>query len=146
VGCTATRFHYRFTTFDQRRVLFEEYDRLGRRRGSIKAACAKAHVSRQVFYDWIERYLERGLEGLRYPESRAPKHPRELASKLREDAVAVKEEHPTWGLRKVAVEVGKRMRIKTPAPRTIRKALVLAGFQFREGGRKRQAQEGGLRG
>jgi transposase len=129
----ATKLHYRHTTFDQRRVLFEEWDRLGRRRGSIKAGCAKAHVSRQVFYDWLERYLERGVEGLRYPESRAPKHPRELVSKIKDDCVAVKEEHPKWGLRKVAVEVGKRTGRKTPAPRTVRKALVLEGYRFRKG-------------
>ncbi len=87
--------HYRHTTFDQRGVMFEEWERLDRRYSSVMRACRKAHVSRNVFYDRKERYLEMGGEGLRFPKSRAPKHLRELTSKLRDEATAVKEEHPT---------------------------------------------------
>lgn len=125
--------HYRHTTFDQRRVMFEEWERLDRRYGSVTRACRKAHVSRNVFYDWKERYLERGVEGLRFPKSRAPKHPRELASKLRDEAAAVKEEHPTWGLRKVAAVVARRKGIPIPSHNTIKKALEMAGYTFRTG-------------
>ena len=125
--------HYRHTTFDQRRVMVEEWERLGRKHGSVTRACEKAHVSRDVFYDWKERYLERGVEGIRYPESRAPKHPRELAPKLKEDAAAVKEEHPTWGLRKVAAEVARRRGIPMPSHNTIKRALEMAGYTFRTG-------------
>ncbi len=123
--------HYRFTTFDQRKVLFGEWERLEREHGSVTRACEKAHVSRNVFYDWLERYLEHGVEGLRFPESRAPKHPRELASKLRDDAAAVKEDHPTWGLRKVAAVVARRRGIPMPSHNTIKRALEMAGYTFR---------------
>jgi len=125
--------HYRHTTFDQKRVLFEEWERLGRRHGSVTWACRKAHVSRNVFYGWLERYLEEGVEGLRHPKSRAPKQPRELASKLRDEAAAVKEEHETWGLRKVAAEVARRKGIPIPSHNTIKKALEMAGYTFRAG-------------
>jgi transposase len=125
--------HYRHTTFDQRRVMFEEWERLDRRYGSVTGACRKAHVSRNVFYDWKERYLEHGVEGLRHPESRAPKHPRELASKLTDEAAAVKEEHETWGLRRVAAEVARRKGIPIPSHNTVKKALEMAGYTFRTG-------------
>jgi transposase len=125
--------HFRFTTFDQRRVLFEEWERLDRRHGSVTRACRKAHVSRNVFYDWKERYLEHGVEGLRHPKSRAPKHPRELASKLKDEAAAVKKEHPTWGLRRVGAEVARRKGIPIPSHNTVKKALEMAGYEFRTG-------------
>lgn len=125
--------HYRHTTFDQRRVMFEEWERRGRKHGSVTRACEKAHVSRNVFYDWLERYLEHGMEGIRHPKSRAPKHPRELASKLRDEAAAVKGEHPTWGLRKVAAVVARRRGIPIPSHNTIKRALELAGYTFRTG-------------
>ena len=123
--------HFRHTTFDQKKVLFGEWERLGRKQGSVTKACAKARVSRNVFYDWLERYLELGVEGLRFPKSRAPHHPHELASKIKDVAAEVKREKEHWGLRKVAAEVARRKGIPMPSHHTIKKALLLAGAWFR---------------
>jgi len=123
--------HYRHTTFEQKKVIFEEWERLGRKWGSVTKACRKGHVSREVFYDWKERYLEGGVEALRHPKSFAPHHPRELASKIKDIAADVKREHDHWGLRKIAAEVARRKGIPIPSHHTVKKALLLAGAWFR---------------
>ena len=44
--------YFRETTRQQRILLFETYESTG----SVNVACEKAHVSRQVFYDWKPRF------------------------------------------------------------------------------------------
>lgn len=127
----AKTVHYRETTFDQRKVLFEEWERLGRKYGSIKAACAKAHVSRNVFYNWRDRYFEMGIEGIRFPESRAPKHPRSVAEEIKDLAVKIKKEDQRRGLRQIAAEIARRTGRKKPSPNTVKKAMIMAGYWFR---------------
>jgi len=120
--------HYRQTTYEQRVVLFEEWERLGHAHGSVTMSCKKAHTSTHVFYNWVERYLEYGIEGLQFPISNAPKMPYERASKIKDTAAAVKKDHPTWGLKKIAAEIAFREKIPKPAAETVKRALILAGM------------------
>lgn len=123
--------YFRETTFHQRTVLFKEWERLNRKYGAIAQACKKAHVSRQVFYDWVERYMEYGIEGLRRPISHAPNHPRERVPEIKEDVAKIKKKHLTWGLHKIGAEVSRMQGSSMPSPNTVKKALILEGIFFR---------------
>ena len=48
------------TTREQRHLLFMAWEETG----SVTEACAKAHVSRQTFYNWKARYEEGGYRAL----------------------------------------------------------------------------------
>jgi len=61
------RTYYGFTTFQQRKLLFETWEETGK----ITLACKKAHVSRGLFYYWKARFDEKGYGGLEEFESRA---------------------------------------------------------------------------
>jgi transposase len=123
--------HTRETTFDQRRIMFEEWERLERKHGSITKACNKVHVSTWVFYHWQARYLESGLEGIREGNSHAPKHPHTRAPEIKEEVVRIKDEHPTWGLKKIAGEYEGRTGQKKPAQDTVKAALCIEERWFR---------------
>lgn len=85
------------------------------------------------------------MDGLRFPRSCAPKNTNELASKIANESVAVKRQHPTWGLRKVAAGVARIRNIPIPSHNTIKKALVLAGVWFRTITKGKERKKGSLR-
>src|SRR5579859_6542720 len=59
--------YFRPTTADQRRLLFEVYERTDDRR----QACAAAHVGMATFYYWRPRFLVGGYAALVQPVSHA---------------------------------------------------------------------------
>jgi transposase len=95
--------YFRETTRQQRRLLFETYESTG----SVKLACEKAHVSRQVFYDWKPRFDTEGYVGLEKSLSRAPHHTQKTPEAIAEQVITLKKEHPDYGKRRIAAELMK---------------------------------------
>jgi transposase InsO family protein len=63
--------------------------------------CRIYGVTRKTGYKWVERYELGGMDGLR-DLSRAPlRHSNEIPEKVEEQVIAVREEHPFWGARKI---------------------------------------------
>src|ERR1017187_5438800 len=63
--------------------------------------CRIYGVTRKTGYKWVERYELGGMDGLR-DLSRAPlRHSNEIPEKVEEQGIAVREEHPFWGARKI---------------------------------------------
>jgi transposase len=73
----------------------------------VKVACEKAHVSRQVFYDWKPRFEADGYGGLEKSFSRAPRKPQKTPATIAEQVIALKQEHPEYGKRRIADELMK---------------------------------------
>ena len=97
---------------DQRRAFIEEFLRC---EDTIKVLCDKYGIAEKTGHKWKNRFMEQGFAGL-YDNSRAP-----LTSpaQLDEDTVirllAIRQAHPTWGPKKIAV-LYRRAYPNDPAP------------------------------
>lgn len=68
---------------------------------AVSAACRAFGISRKTGYKWLDRYLEKGSEGL-VDQSRRPRHnPERLLKRLEERIVKIKRQYPYWGPRKI---------------------------------------------
>ncbi len=74
-----------------------------RREKPLKELCAEFNISRPTGALWINRYAESGLEGIcersRRPHGSPVQTPREQEQRV----VALRQEHPDWGARKLEV-------------------------------------------
>lgn len=91
--------------------------------------CRSFGISRTTGYKWRDRYREEGPEGL-HSRSRAPRHhPQAVPEELREEILACRAQHPTWGARKLhAVLVRRAPQQPWPAPSTIGALLHQRGL------------------
>ncbi len=117
---------FRPTTADQRKLLFEVYERTD----SPRKACAAAHVGRATFYHWRPRFLTGGYAALDEPYSHAPHtFPHQLPPVIVAEVVAAKEEHPDWGRRRIADELRKGHGWQAVVSASeVRRILVKAGL------------------
>lgn len=91
--------------------------------------CRQNGISRQTAYKWLHRYEAEGEEG-REELSRAPKNcPHRLEDKLVEGIVACRGRHPSWGPRKLLVELArKEPRAIWPSASTVAAVLKRKGL------------------
>jgi hypothetical protein len=121
------RVYYRPTTPQQRRLLFEAYEKSG----SVPEACRQAHVGRGTFYYWLPRFRERGYAGLEKERSRAPHRTRipPIADEIIQEVIAYKRAHPQAGYRSVANGVRQAHGWQPViGPTKVRKVLIAAGL------------------
>lgn len=93
---------------------------------SMAELCRKYGISRKTGYKWLARADAGGLASLS-DLSRAPRmHPNELPAELEEAIVALRQDHPTWGPRKLRelLKGGDRL----PAASTIGDLLKRRGL------------------
>lgn len=95
--------YFRPTTAQQRRLLFETWESTG----SVKEACAKAHVCERTFYHWKPRFEAEGYAGLESTQSRAPKNPSRTTVDVERRVRNMRRHNPTWGKRRIADELAK---------------------------------------
>jgi putative transposase len=86
-------------------------------------------VSRKTIYKWIERYQEKGFEGLD-ELSRAPfNHPNETGPEIVSKLIDTKLKHKTWGPKKVVARLEKQYPDSPwPAPSTAGNILKKEGL------------------
>lgn len=73
------------------------------KRMAFSVLCSFFNVSRETGYKWLERFRSEGIQGLN-DKSRRPLHnPRELGQKTVESILEIRQRHPTWGPKKIAV-------------------------------------------
>ena len=112
------------TTRQQRHLLFRTWEETG----SVKSALQKAHVSKQTFYYWLPRFKEDGSAGLEN-RSHAPKQPYRTPDAIEQQVVALKQEHPEWGKRRIADELKKgNSWMPVVSPNTVKRILLDAGL------------------
>lgn len=98
------RPYYRPTTADQRKLMMAVYEQTD----SPRKASAAAHVGMSTFYKWRKRFEEGGYAALEECRSHAPHtFPNQLPASVVEEVKAAKREHPEWGRRRIAHELGK---------------------------------------
>jgi transposase len=117
--------HYRRTTAQQRKLLFEKWEETD----NVSEACRKAHVGRGTFYYWQARFEEAGYEGLEEFESHAPSRPNRIEAEVEQAVIEMKQEHPDWGKKRVAHELAKRNTwVPVISPNTVKRVLKEAGL------------------
>ncbi len=116
--------HFPRTTPSQRRLLFETWQATG----NISQACRVAHVGRQTFYDWRPRFATAGFAGLLNFASPAPKQPHRIDPAIEQRVIALRQQNPSWGKRRIADELTKANQwLPLVAPNTVRRILQTAG-------------------
>lgn len=114
------RIYFRPTTAQQRRLLFETWEATG----NIAKACRKAHVSRNVFYTWKERFDQTGYVGLETPLNHAPKEPHKAPRDVEERVIEMCRRNSEWGKRRIADEMAKANNwVPLVSPNTVRRIL-----------------------
>lgn len=119
------RTYYGYTTYQQRKLLFETWEATG----NVTLACQKAKVTRGTFYQWKARFLEQGYEGLKTPKSHAPHHPRKKDQAIADRVIELRREHPDWGKTRISQELAKEHSwVPTVSPNAVRRILKDAGL------------------
>jgi transposase len=119
------RIHFRYTTAEQRKLLFETWEEIG----SVIQACHKAHVGRGTFYYWKPRFDEQGYAGLEAFERRGPKEPSQTSSEVEQKVIGLRQAHPDWGKKRIADELAKAKQwVPLVSPNTVKRILEDAGL------------------
>jgi len=95
---------------------------------SMAELCRFFGVARMTGYKWLGRYAEEGLAGLQ-DRSRAPHRPSgALGEEVEEAVLAVRENHPYWGARKIQAYLQRVEAEVIPATSTIGSMLKSNGL------------------
>ena len=100
-------------------------------RGDLSKAelCRGYGISRPTGDKWLERFVERGKDGLTDLPSVPHHHPNQVADELAEMLLGLRREHMTWGPKKLKAYLERRYsRMKCPWPSTIGELLKRHGL------------------
>lgn len=126
--------YFGFTTAQQRKLLFEEWERTG----SVTKACQRARVSRGVYYYWKARFVEKGYAGLEEFGSRVAHKLNRKEEAIEQRVVELRREHPEWGKARISQEMAKANNwVSVVSPNTVRRILTDAGLWPESGSEKK---------
>ena len=78
-------------------------------RHPVAALCNAYGISEKTGHKWLNRFKEEGRPGLS-DRSRAPhESPNKISGEVRREILALREEHPTWGAKKLRVVLRRRL-------------------------------------
>jgi transposase InsO family protein len=86
---------------------------------NISALCRAYGISRKTAYKWLKREREGGEAGLEDQSRRPQVSPGQTAGSMERQVLAVREEHPDWGGRKIRKVLQNRGETGIPAASTI---------------------------
>jgi len=95
--------------------------------GPFAQLCKSFGISRPTGYKWRKRHAEGGEEGLQEFSRRPCRSPALTSPRVVQEVLAVREEHPAWGGRKIHWRLKGRGHANPPAPSTITDILRRAG-------------------
>jgi transposase InsO family protein len=104
------------TLMETRKQFVEE---LKAGQSTISAICAAYGISRKTGYKWLKRYEQEGESGLVERSRRPHQSPRRTPPELEAAIVALRQQHPTWGGRKLQTYLQRQGVANVPAPSTI---------------------------
>jgi putative transposase len=79
-----------------------------RQRYSMAELCEQYGISRKTGYKWIERYVERGPEGLQERSRRPGSSPNETPTEVVQALLEQRRRHPSWGGKKLLTVLAQR--------------------------------------
>jgi transposase len=127
--------YFGFTTPQQRKLLFEEWEATG----SVTKACQRARVSRGVYYYWKPRFDEYGYAGLEEFGSRIAHKLNRKEEAIEQRVVAMRRKNPDWGKTRISQEMAKANNwVPVVSPNTVRRILTDAGLWPESGSGKKR--------
>jgi hypothetical protein len=95
----------------------------------VEQACRVAHIGRRTFYYWKPRFLAEGYAGLEQAGSHVPHQPHRTAPIVAAQVIALKQEQPAWGKKRLAAELAKAHGwVPLVSPNTVKRILRDAGL------------------
>ncbi len=129
------QIYFGFTTPQQRRLLFEEWEATG----SVTKACQRARVSRGVYYYWKPRFDEYGYAGLEKFGSRVAHKLNRKDEAIEQGVIEKRRKHPDWGKTRISQEMAKENNwVPVVSPNTVRRILTDAGLWPESGSGKKR--------
>jgi transposase InsO family protein len=99
----------------------------GHESAKVSELCRRFGISRDTGYKWLVRYAEGGVAALA-DRSRRPHHtPRKTTAELTARILALRQEHPAWGPRKLRRRLADLGLTGLPAPSTVGAILQREG-------------------
>ena len=113
------------TTMSQRQAFIERA-----REGAVNMSqlCREFGISRKTGYKWLQRYQQDPRNGLQ-ERSRRPHHsPKQTPPQIEALLVAARQQHPTWGGRKLRAWLSQQGHANLPAASTVTAILGRQGL------------------
>jgi putative transposase len=105
--------------------------------------CDRYGISRKTGYKWVDRYMEHGVDGLKNRSRKPHRSPSKTTLALEEAVVTIRHEHPTWGPKKIRVQLeGQRRPEPILSESTITRILRRHGCITKPRPRRRRAHPG----
>jgi transposase len=95
---------------------------------SVTRVAAEVGVSRQTVHGWLPRYREQGLGGLMDRSHRPGSCPHRALAEVEVVVCELRREHPRWGPRRIAHELGRQGVVPVPSRMTVYRILVRHGL------------------
>lgn len=127
--------YFGFTTPQQRKLLFEIWERTG----DIGEACRAARVSQRLFYYWKPRFEKAGYAGLETFQSRVAHKLNRKPPEIEARVLELHQQHADWGKARIAHEMAKENHwVQVISPNTVKRILQASGeWPTQEAGEKR---------
>jgi transposase len=95
---------------------------------SVTAVAAQVGVSRQTLHSWLSRYRDEGLGGLVDRSHRPEFCPHQSPVEVDAAVCELRREHPRWGSRRLAHELGRVGMVPVPSASAVYRILVRHGL------------------
>lgn len=95
---------------------------------SVTELCNRYQISRKTAYKWLNRYQEKGIEGLQEKNRRPLNSPTKTKKTIEDEIIKIREEHPAWGGRKIKAILERKGFEEVPAASAISKILKKNGY------------------
>src|SRR5215207_4568619 len=120
--------------WDQTDAMNERLQMLGEHLSGDYGAAELARrygVSRKTIYEWIARYEQEGVEGLKERSSAPHHHPNATDREVVDEILCLKERWPQWGAPKLLARLQRDMKVgPCPAESTVSEILKRHGLSF----------------
>jgi transposase InsO family protein len=105
----------------------------------VIGVAAQVGVSRQTVHTWLARYRAEGLGGLVDRSHRPESCPHQSPVEIEAAVCELRREHPRWGSRRLAHELGRSGMVPAPSASTVYRILVRHGLvDAKARGRRRE--------
>jgi transposase InsO family protein len=105
---------------------------------TVKETAAAVGVSRQTLHAWLAKYEVGGLEGLGDGSHRPRGCPHQMPAVVEAAVLEARRAHPSWGPRRIAVVINKRLGVGAVTESSVYRCLRRAGLIEPDGRRRRR--------
>ena len=95
---------------------------------NVRALCRRFQISAPTGYKWLSRFRDAGRTGLADASRRPRSSPSKTAAAVEQAVLALRQQHPAWGARKLRAWLLDHGQRDLPAPSTIQAMLTRAGL------------------